>query len=82
MPETEYALRTTALKALRAKKINHYVDPSDNLFVNIVPSQEDLVPLKLPMPEKLGNKTIRLLWRAYDIPIHWFWNPSMIPGPR
>jgi hypothetical protein len=78
--QTEVALRSTALRALRARKIDYYVDPEDPLYVDIVPTQEGFEPMRVALEEELSGKTVRSLWRHYRIPIHWFWNPLMIPG--
>lgn len=80
MAQTEVALRSTALRALRAKKIDYYVDPEEPLYVDIVPTQEGLEPMRIPLEDELSGKAVRSLWRHYKIPIHWFWNPLVIPG--
>jgi hypothetical protein len=79
--ESEVATRETALRALRAKKIDFFVDPEDPLYVTIMPLDETLSgPEYIPIPEELSTKLVRHLWWHYKIPIHWFWNPLMIPG--
>lgn len=80
MAETEVALRITALRALKARGIDYYVDPSNSVYVDITPSQPEFEPMRIALPEELSRKTVRMLWRHYKIPIHWFWNPLMIPG--
>lgn len=79
MAENDVVTRETALKALRAKKLEVYPD-TDSEYVTIVPPDNSLTgPECIPIPEILGNKLVRYLWRKYGIPIHWFWNPSKIP---
>jgi hypothetical protein len=78
--QTEVALRSTALRALRARKIDYYIDPEDPLYVDLVPTQEGFEPIRLALADELSGKAVRSLWRHYKIPIHWFWNPVMIPG--
>lgn len=39
-------------------------------------------PEKLDLPSKVGRKMLFRLGARYDIPMHWFWNPEMIPGAK
>jgi hypothetical protein len=79
--ESEVATRQTALKALKAKKIDFFVNPDNPLYVSIMPLDESLSgPERIAIPEELSAALVRYLWWHYKIPIHWFWNPLMIPG--
>ena len=80
MAQTEIAFRSTALKALRAKGIDFCVVAVDSIYVDILPAQDEWEPMRIALPDELSGRTVRALWRAYKIPIHWFWNPLMIPG--
>ena len=81
MAQDEAPTRATALKALKAREIDFFIDPDDELYVWIMPLDEKLAgPECIALPEVLSSKTVRYLWWHYRIPIHWFWNPLMIPG--
>jgi len=79
--ESEVATRETALKALKAKKIDFFVDPENPLYVSIMPLDETLSgPERIAIPDQLSTMLVRYIWWHYKIPIHRFWNPKMIPG--
>jgi hypothetical protein len=80
MAQTDVATREAFFKALRAKGIDYLVDQENPVFVSILPNEEGVHPQKLAIPDPLPPKLVCYLWWHYKIPIHWFWNPIMIPG--
>ena len=67
--------REAAIRALRAKKLD--LSFSENNLVQIAGEGHMTTEC---IPPELGRRQVHRLSRLYKVPIHWFYNPLMIPG--
>jgi hypothetical protein len=74
MTESEVT-KEVALRALKAKGLGIVCGNDDNVEI----ASEDETSLET-IPAELGKKLVSRLARVYKVPIHWFYNPLMIPG--
>lgn len=69
--------REIALRALRAKP-GLYISTSTDSHWVMVADEHTANPEYIPL--ELERRLVARLSRVYSIPIHWFYNPLMIPG--
>lgn len=66
--------RETALRALRAGGVDVSADKSGNVTL------AGEITETIHIPDELGSRMVWRLADRYKVPIHWFYNPLMIPG--
>ena len=72
--------RDTAIRALKAKKVDISFG-SDGLVTLIGKDSSGFQNEEtVRIPDELGRRFVDRLSRLFDVPIHWFYNPLMIPG--
>lgn len=73
--------RGTVIRALRAVDVSVSYDEDDpDQIVTIAThdgEQTDSIPIRKEY--EIGRKLLHYLARRYNVPIHWFFNPLMIP---
>lgn len=69
--------REVALRALRART-GLYISVALDSYWVMVADEHNSTPEYIP--EELERRLVARLSRVYNVPIHWFYNPLMIPG--
>lgn len=68
--------RANVIKALKASGVDVAEDSAGTIL-----AKGDRIET-LILPPEVNKQMLNYLKRRYDVPIHWFFNPHMIPDPQ
>lgn len=77
MSETTVS-REVVLRVLNAANVDVLIGENGEVTL----AKEGVVIETIILPDRVEKRMLFRFQRKYGVPIHWFWNPTMIPPPE